>query len=69
MRCHQLGLNQNNAFQVFLTNIGGIHGHLPAGIDEKQMKYLIIHGLRITFKSKIFRKFSSKYQIGIAEEI
>jgi hypothetical protein len=59
-------LNPNSSSQVFLTSIGGIHGHLPADIDEKMMKYLIIHGLRITVsptfqKKKTFLKTSNRY--------
>jgi hypothetical protein len=62
-------LNPNSSSQVFLTSIGGIHGHLPADIDEKMMKYLIIHGLRITVSPTFQKKkLSSKHQIGTAEE-
>jgi hypothetical protein len=45
---YPLSSNPNNTSQVYLKSIAKIHGHLPAGISEKKMIYLIVRTSRIT---------------------
>jgi hypothetical protein len=39
---YPLSSNPNNTSQVYLKSIAEIHGHLPAGISENKMIYLIV---------------------------
>jgi len=38
---YPLSSNPNNTSQVYLKSIAEIHGHLPAGISENKMIYLV----------------------------